>query len=81
MFPLWPGRPFYSGVSSADWCGDISSQSSYPSTRDERTEVVGERFPRAEGPAQLQVEVAVVEAEAVPQGYRQSPAPRPEYML
>ena len=28
---------------------------------------------QAEGPAQPQVEVAVVEVEAVPQGYRQSP--------
>ena len=32
-------------------------------------------------PTQPQLEVAVVEAEAMPQGYRQSPALRPEYML
>ena len=34
-----------------------------------------------EGPAQPQVEMVVVEAEVVPQGYRQSLALRPEYML
>ena len=34
-----------------------------------------------EGPAQPQVEATVVEAEVVPQGYRQRPALRPEFML
>ena len=33
------------------------------------------------GATQPQVEVAMVEVEVVPQGYRQSPALRPEYML
>ena len=28
-------------MSSADWCGDISGKSSYPSTRDEHTKVDG----------------------------------------
>ena len=40
----------------------------------------GRGFP-SRGPTQPQVEVSLVEAEAVPQGYRQSPALRPEYML
>ena len=40
----------------------------------------GRGFP-SRGATQPQVEVSLVEAEAMPQGYRQSPALRPEYML
>ena len=45
VFPLWPRRPFYSGVSSADWCGDISSQSSYPVPEMSAQKSSGRGFP------------------------------------